>query len=118
MNLNKHSAIQYILASSLVGAIALSTYLFASRNRANTRTYVKPLANRVESIDPIKTRDEAEFMISRAIFGQLLKLDSFGDVQPGIVSSWRNSNDGKSYWLTMSSDVFFHNGTKASSRDL
>lgn len=52
------------------------------------------------------------------IFEGLTRIDRNGEVKPGLASSWKVSEDGKTYRFTLRDGVKFHDGTAMESSDV
>jgi ABC-type transport system substrate-binding protein len=80
--------------------------------------YTKPLLERIVTLDPTKTRFRPDYMIARAIEGQLLSLDSVGAIKPSLIESWEVNREGTDYLFHIRQGVTFHSGRKATLDDV
>lgn len=105
--------------AKLTSALFLSAtlLLFSGCFSQTPRTYTKPLIDRIGSLDPAQTRFRHDYMIARGIQGQLLSLDSLGEVRPALVASWEINREGTRYVFKIRPGVRFHSGKVASVDD-
>jgi ABC-type oligopeptide transport system substrate-binding subunit len=95
--------------------ILIIVAIFGSKNDA---PYTKPLSAPIRTLDPTEARTREEFMLTRAIFGQLLQFDEFGGIEQGIIDHWSIEHDGKTYTLHIRDDALFQNGKKVTAQDI
>jgi len=94
-------------------------FVLACTNReSQTQSYIKPIVDPVNTLDPSKTRFRTDYMTTRAIQGQLLSLGPFGQVKPALVESWEVNKEGTLYLLRVRRNVKFHSGKIADARDV
>ncbi|WP_440008950.1 ABC transporter substrate-binding protein [Halomicrococcus sp. SG-WS-1] len=72
------------------------------------------------SIDPMKSGDELEGIISHTLYDGLAGYsNSFPpEVEPGLAQDWQVSDDGKTYTLTLQDNAQFHNGDPVTAEDV
>lgn len=78
--------------------------------RDHLKIYTKPIVENVDTLDPSKTRFRTDYMITRSIMGQLLQLDSLGEVKPSIFESWQVNKAGTEYIFKLRKNVHLHSG--------
>jgi peptide/nickel transport system substrate-binding protein len=59
-----------------------------------------------------------EFIISGAIFNNLVRVDPKLNPQPELASDWKVSDDGKSWTFNLRRGVKFHHGREFTSKDV
>ncbi len=112
-------SIKKLLTTLALLAIAISALFYLSRDKADAiATYVKPISDPIYTLDPSQSRYRVDYMIGRAIYGQMLKSSSSGEILPAFVKSWTVNNDGKEFILHLRNDVKFHSGRLATADDL
>lgn len=82
------------------------------------KTYRKPLVSAIQTLNPKHTRERSDFMIAKAILGQFLIYDSYGNIQPAAFSSWQVSDDGMKYTFNVRKNLYFHNERVLTSEDI
>lgn len=75
------------------------------------------MAQAVDSLDPIHSRNYWESAIVLQLFDGLVRLDEHLAVAPAIARDWRISFDGASYTFRLRRDVRFHHGRPVTARD-
>jgi ABC-type transport system substrate-binding protein len=114
--MNSSSAKKIIVLATLLAVAATATWTLTKQFK--NHVYVKPMSDPIETLDPSKTRARQDFMIARTIFGQLLELNEFGDVEPALIESWNISSDGRIVQLHPRAGVQFHSGKIATADDV
>ena len=75
------------------------------------------MAQAVDSLDPIHSRNYWESAIVLQLFDGLVRLDEHLAVAPAIARDWRISFDGTTYTFRLRRDVRFHHGRPVTARD-
>ena len=75
------------------------------------------MAQAVDSLDPIHSRNYWESAIVLQLFDGLVRLDEHLAVAPAIARDWRISFDGTTYTFHLRRDVRFHHGRPVTARD-
>ena len=75
------------------------------------------MAQAVDSLDPIHSRNYWESAIVLQVFDGLVRLDEHLAVAPGIARDWRISFDGTTYTFRLRREVRFHHGRPVTARD-
>ncbi|HEU64044.1 MAG TPA: peptide ABC transporter substrate-binding protein, partial [Chlamydiae bacterium] len=68
------------------------------------------------SLDPLKARDLIAVNLAKIFFDGLMRVDSDGNISPGIAKSYKISDDGKIYTFSLR-DSFWSNGDKLTAHD-
>lgn len=109
-----------VVSSLLLGVfLALGgVFLFQSYSRGGKKEIIIGLSSEPSSLDP---RSNPSAVISQItlynVYETLVKVDSSGEVVPGLASSWRKSQDGKT-WDFYLRPATFHNGEDFTSADV
>ena len=69
-------------------------------------------------LDPAIHGANEEFIISQAIFNNLVRVDPKLNPQPELASDWKVSEDGKSWTFNLRRGVKFHHGREFTSKDV
>ena len=69
-------------------------------------------------LDPAIHGANEEFIISAAIFDNLVRVDAKLNPQPGLATDWKVSDDGKSWTFNIRRGVKFHHGRELTSKDV
>jgi len=69
-------------------------------------------------LDPAIHCANEEFIISNAIFDNLVRVDAKLSPQPGLASDWSVSPDGKAWTFNLRRGVKFHHGREFTSKDV
>lgn len=69
-------------------------------------------------LDPAIHGASEEFIISQAIFNNLLRVDAKLQPQPELASDWKVSDDGHSWTFNLRRGVKFHHGREFTSKDV
>lgn len=67
--------------------------------------------------DPAAVNLYHEHILLGQILEPILDTDQFGNLTPGLATSWRIENEGKKFVLTLRTDKTFSNGTKVTAFD-
>ena len=112
----------------LAGALAVLALFFWVHRRPNSPPgtpvpvpagggVLRIMAQAVDSLDPIHSRNYWESAIVLQLFDGLVRLDEHLEVAPAIARDWRISFDGTTYIFHLRRDVRFHNGRPVTARD-
>lgn len=63
-----------------------------------------------KSIDPAKANEFIVMLLCRQAYDCLVRIESNGDIVPGLAESWELTDGGKSVIFHLRKDVKFHNG--------
>ncbi|MBI4405643.1 MAG: ABC transporter substrate-binding protein [Deltaproteobacteria bacterium] len=74
------------------------------------KIYTKPVVDSVYSLNPRNTRTRLDYMTARAILGQFLQYNDFGEIVPSVFESWRIEDNGRKYIFKIRKNVRFHSG--------
>lgn len=99
-------------------AVAFASVFVFKKKTISYIVYHKPLADKVVTLDPSLTRGRVDYVIAKAIYGQLVTVNEFGEVVPDIAKSWTVSKDGKEYVFNLDKERKFHDGVSVTSRDI
>ncbi|MBI2525127.1 MAG: ABC transporter substrate-binding protein [Candidatus Rokubacteria bacterium] len=69
-------------------------------------------------LDPAIHGSNDEFIISQAIFNNLVRVDAKLNPQPELASGWSVSDDGKTWTFRLRRGVKFHHGRELTSKDV
>jgi len=69
-------------------------------------------------INPILTTHSISSSLMELIFNSLVRIDSQGQIVPGLAESWTISDDNLEYTFYLHKDVKFHDGVKLTSEDI
>jgi ABC-type oligopeptide transport system substrate-binding subunit len=112
----------------LIGALAVPVLVFwvhRGPNRPPGNPVPAPagggvlriMAQAVDSLDPIHSRNYWESAIVLQLFDGLVRLDEHLAVAPAIAKDWRISFDGTTYTFRLRRDVRFHHGRPVTAQD-
>ncbi len=101
-----------ILALSLVGTLAFAA--------TGPDTYVQMTYGEVDSLDPAQAYDTASGAVLENIYETLYtyKGESITEYEPVLATSYKISDDGKTYTYKLRHDVLFHSGNRMTCRDV
>jgi len=102
-------------ATTLLGA-PLASAQTATPKRGGVLKLAVPSAAR--RLDPATHGANEEFIISQAIFNNLVRVDAKLSPQPELASDWKTSEDGKSWTFNLRRGVKFHHGRELTSKDV
>ncbi|VAX37243.1 Oligopeptide ABC transporter, periplasmic oligopeptide-binding protein OppA (TC 3.A.1.5.1) [hydrothermal vent metagenome] len=108
--------------------ISSSSILFSKNSHARNKTKkIKPTyggtlvwgtANPPTRINPVLTSHSVSSALLALIFDALVRIDSNGDVVPGLAESWDISEDGLLYTFHLNQNVRFHDGKELTAEDI
>lgn len=81
-------------------------------------TYAEGVVGDFETMNPLFASTPAEVSASKLVFSGLLNYDRDNQLQPDSAASWRVSEDGKVYTVTLRDDVYWHDGVKMTADDV
>jgi len=91
-------------------------------HQANTPQYGGTLAwgttNEPTIINPILTSHSVSAALMELIFDSLVRIDSDGNIVPGLAESWEISENKLEYTFHLKKDVRFHDGVECTSEDV
>lgn len=61
----------------------------------------------ISSLDPLFVTNASSMRAAQLIYEGLIRLDSDGDLTPGLAESWQVNNDSLTYTFTLRSDIFY-----------
>ena len=113
----------------LAGALAVLVLFYWVHRRPNSPPgtpvpapagggVLRIMAQAVDSLDPIHSRNYWESAIVLQLFDGLVRLDEHLAVAPAIAREWRISFDGTTYTFQLRRDVRFHHGRRSRPRIL
>ncbi|MDD3626097.1 MAG: ABC transporter substrate-binding protein [bacterium] len=80
--------------------------------------YNYPCRNEPETLDPIFMRDLESGNITKMLYSGLMNFNASGMVKPALVESHFIFESGKSYLFNLRKDIFYHDGSRLTSRDV
>lgn len=112
----------------LAGALAVPVLLYWVHRGPNSRSedpvtapagggVLRIMAQAVDSLDPIHSRNYWESAIVLQLFDGLVRLDEHLAVAPAIARDWRISFDGTTYTFQLRRGVHFHHGRPVTAQD-
>jgi ABC-type transport system substrate-binding protein len=82
-------------------------------------TFVVGTSASISTLDPNKAVDQAQLQILNLIGGTLTVFtEDYSDVEPGLASSWKVSDDGLTYTFAIAPDLSFSDGTPLTAKDV
>ena len=81
-------------------------------------TLVWGVANQPQIINPILTQSSVSATLMELIFDSLVRIDSKGNVMPGLAELWDISEDGLTYIFYIRKGVRFHDGVELTAEDI
>lgn len=81
-------------------------------------TYAEGVEGKLETINPILARSQAEQSAVRLIFSSLLNYDQTGHLRGEIASGWRAENSGKRYIVDIRPGLTWHDGQRVTADDV
>ena len=112
---------QFLEAGLAAGAAGLlGVPLAAAQSAAPKRGGVLKLAvpSAARRLDPAIHGASEEFIISQAIFNNLVRVDSKLNPQPELATDWKVTGDGKSWTFNLRKGVKFDHGREFTSQDV
>lgn len=112
---------QFLEAGLAVGAVGLLGVPHASAQTATPkRGGVLKLAvpSAARRLDPALHGANEEFIISQAIFNNLVRVDPKLSPQPELATDWKVSEDGRTWTFNLRKGVKFHHGREFTSKDV
>jgi peptide/nickel transport system substrate-binding protein len=88
-----------------------SLFLGCNTNEVDTKTKQVFRYNEhknIGSLDPAFAKDNADISAINQLFNGLVQMDSLMNVVPAIASSWKISENAKTYTFNLRKDVYFH----------
>ena len=108
-----------LLATTAAGAGILgSTQAFAQAAPKKGGALKLAVPSAARRLDPAIHGANEEFIISAAIFDNLVRVDAKLNPQPGLATDWKVSDDGKSWTFNIRRGVKFHHGRELTSKDV
>ncbi len=81
-------------------------------------TLVWGVANAPAAINPIITQNSVSASLLELIFDSLVRVDSHGEIVPGLAESWDVAKDGLSITFHLHQGVRFHDGVELTAEDV
>ena len=76
------------------------------------------VANHPQIINPILTQSSVSATLMELVFDSLVKINSKGDIIPGLAQLWDISEDGLVYTFHLKEGVLFHDGVELTAEDI
>lgn len=76
-----------------------------------------PMGN-IDTLNPLLTKNENYFQISKLIFDQLFVVQNNGKIVPSIAEHYSLTNEGYTLSVTIRDNVFWEDGNKLTARDI
>mgnify|MGYP000426161273 CR=1 FL=1 len=108
-------------------ALAFGSLLLFVITQSNVFTHATPVAggDLVEGVvgtprfvNPILAVTRADQDMVALVYSGLMKIDTEGNLVPNIAESVTRSDDGLQYHVKLRQDVYFHNGTQLTAKDV
>lgn len=81
-------------------------------------TYTEGTLSKPQTLNPFFATMQIERDIAAILFDPLVGLDASGQPIPSLATSWKLSDDGRTYTLTLRADVTWHDGTPFTASDV
>ena len=109
-----------LLATTAAGAAGIlgSTQALAQATPKKGGVLKLAVPSAARRLDPAIHGANEEFIISAAIFDNLVRVDAKLSPQPGLATDWKVSDDGKSWTFNIRRGVKFHHGRELTSKDV
>lgn len=101
----------------LLLAVLSGAALWAGAAHAQDNTLRIASANRVDTLDPIRSAAAGNIEAFGQLYARLLRRTSEGELQPGLAESWQGSEDGLTYTFELR-DAKFSDGTPITAEDV
>lgn len=111
-----------IFAFAVIGAVAyglvsLSNY-FATDVAVTGGTVVEGIVGTPRFVNPVLATTRVDHDLTTLLYRGLVKIDDTGTLIPDIAETITVSDDGRTYHITLRTDVTFHDGTPLTARDV
>jgi peptide/nickel transport system substrate-binding protein len=121
-DVRRHTLGWLILASLLVVATGMQLYwvqsTYSSRAQVEGGTYAEGVVGRLDTLNPIYASTQSERSAGQLIFSSLLRYDSSNNLESDLASSWKTSDDGKIYTVSLRDDARWHDGKPVTADDV
>lgn len=109
-----------ILAVACIFTMGGMAFFFLSGQHHPDRNavYIKPIPNAIVELNPTKSRFRLDYIVGRAIMGQILGSGFDGEIKPAFIRRWEIGSSAKRFVFQIRTDVNFHSGRRANVRDL
>jgi len=81
-------------------------------------TYAEGVVGKLDTLNPLYASTSPERSASRLIFSSLVAYDLESKVKSDLALTWKPSEDGKVYTVTMRKDAKWHDGTPVTANDV
>lgn len=118
----RHAVGWLVLAGLLVIATGMQLYwtqrAFSSIQPVEGGTYAEGVIGRLDTLNPIYASTQSERSASNLIFSSLFRYDRVNNLESDLGESWKTSQDGKVYTVTMRNDAKWHDGRPVTADDV
>ena len=101
----------------LIVIIILINFSMAWAQKWGGKLIAVPTAE-ISNLDPYMSGGWANRQAKENVFEPLIALDSKGNLDGRVASSWVISNNGKEYTFNIRKNIYFHNGNKLTAKDV
>lgn len=121
-DVRRHALGWLVLAGLMVVATGLQLYwvqnAFSSPRPVEGGTYSEGVIGRIDSLNPIYASTQSERSASYLIFSSLFRYDSSNNLAGDLGETWKQSEDGKQYTVTMRRDAKWHDDKPVTADDV
>lgn len=117
------STVTWVLAVVLLIGLAFLQLNWFSKAYTTTKpsiggVYAEGIVGRLETVNPLFATTAAEQSAVQLIFTSLLDYDIDNKLRPDAAASWKVSEDGKTYDVSLRDDIYWHDGKKMTVDDV
>jgi peptide/nickel transport system substrate-binding protein len=106
------------LPGAALAGVALTTARPLSMLAADNNTLVVSQGSDVLTLDPMLDTSPISINVFRNVFDALTRIDADGSVVPLLATSWKASEDTRTWEFTIRSNAKFHDGTPITAEDV
>lgn len=121
-DVGRHAMGWLVLVGLLIGMAFLQMVWFAESYTtlapAEGGTYAEGVVGKLDTINPLFATTPAETSATKLIFSSLLSYDKDNQLRTDVADSWKISEDGKTYDVTLRQDVYWQDGTLLTAKDV
>jgi ABC-type oligopeptide transport system substrate-binding subunit len=109
--------LKYAVVILLMIGLGSAAYYFSTNKKAHL-DYHKPIPDRITTLDPQATRARIDYMVARTIYGQMLRINEFGEIAPDIFESWKVNETATEFVFKIHPNAKFHSGRSVKADDI
>ncbi len=121
-DVRRHALGWLVLAGLMIVATGIQLYwvqnAHSARQAVDGGTYAEGVIGRLDTLNPIYASTQSERSASYLLFSSLLRYDRDNNLEADLAESWKVSDDGKIYTISLRKDAVWHDGKPVTAKDV